>query len=125
MSGFVFASLREAIHATATRAPVPMKALAIELDWSPSELSMRTTLGEDNARAFPADDAHLLKLMQVTGDHSVLLTLADKLGYELVTKRDRVPEIVEQVRGQLVDLTKQVQLLLDMPGIAPVPRKPR
>lgn len=126
MHAKVFPSLRDAIHATATKGTPPMKALASELDWSPSELSMRTTLGDDNARPFPADDAHLVRLMQITGDHSILATLADKLGYELMPKRDRIPEIVSGLRDDFLALNRKFQLVLDMPGMAPAgPRRPR
>lgn len=123
MNGRAYPSVREAIHATATRGTVPMKALASDLDWSPSELSMRTTLGDDNARSFPADDDHLVKMMERTDDDSILMTLAAKRGYELLPKRDRVPEMVEQLRSDLKIFHGKVQLLLEMPGLAPASRK--
>lgn len=125
MTGRVYPTVREAINATATRATVPMKAIAVELDWSPSELSMRTTLGDDNARVFPADDAHLVKLIEVTGDDSILRTLADRLGYELVVKRDRMPEKLAELREELAAMNKKMQLLLDLPELAPAPGKKR
>ena len=114
----MFPTLREAIHATATGARQPMKALAADLDWSPSELSMRTTLGGDNGRTFPASDEHLIRLMRVTGDYSILYTIAELTGYEVQPKRDRMPEIAMQLRGELADVNRRVeQLLLNLdPG---------
>ena len=50
IKGRAFRSLREAVHHTATQNG-PMKNIASDLDWSPSELCLRTTLGTDNAVA--------------------------------------------------------------------------
>jgi hypothetical protein len=114
----VFSSVREALHATATGAAQPMKALAAELDWSPSELSMRTTLGGDNGRAFPCDDEHLVKLMRITQDYSVLFTMADLCGFELAPKRERLAEMVMEMRHSLERLIpKAEQILLEIPGM--------
>lgn len=89
-----------------------MKMLAAALDYSPSELSMRTTLGGDSARPYPADDEHLLKIMQETGDHSFLLTLCSLLGYEPpAPKKERIGELVQQLEGDLRRVESGMQQL--------------
>lgn len=108
-----FPTLREAIHHTVTRSGVPMKAIAADLDWSPSQLSMATTLG-DEGRPFPADDAHLVKLMRLTDDHSVLMTLAELLGYEVRAKESQLPRLVAEVRDELRVLAPKIQMILDL-----------
>ncbi len=117
MEGKAFGSLREAIHHTATRGGRSRKEIAAELDYSPSDLSMRTTLGEENARPFPADD-RLIKLQQLTGDHSILATMAEALGFDLQPKQERVPELVAQLAQEAKRLNESIQLVLCTPWIA-------
>lgn len=114
MNGKLYPSLREAIHGTASASKLPMKQLAAELDWSPSDFSMRTTLGGDSVRVFPADDEHLVKLLKVTGDHSVLLTLADLLGYEVRPKEERTAELLAEVQRDLKAFMPKFQMVLDL-----------
>ena len=114
-SGRIFPTLREALHATATGAKLPMKQLPAELDWSPSEFSMRTTLGGESARVFPADDDHLVRLMRVTGDFSILATLAELCGFELQPKKERLGELLVEVRAELSRTqAKMHQLALEL-----------
>lgn len=113
-NGQVFQSLREAIHHTFTRSKVPMKALAAEMDWSPSQLSMATTLGEENARPFPADDEHLIKGQKLTGDYSILLTMADLLGCEVRLKQDSTPELLAEVKQEIRLLMPKIQMILEI-----------
>ena len=124
MPGKPHHTLREAIHATATASGIPMKALAADLDFSPSNLSQRTTLGEDGI-PFPADD-RLIRLQELTGDHSILATMADRLGYELRPKQDRMPELVQALTTEAKRLTDSIQLVLATPWVqqqTPAPRK--
>lgn len=114
--GQAFGSIREAIHHTATASGVPMKSLAADLDLSPSNLSMRTTLGADGI-PFPADD-RLIRLQQLTGDHSILITMAAALGYELHPKQERLPELVAALVAEHRRLNESVQLVLSTPWIA-------
>lgn len=107
----VYASLREAIHGTATRSTKPLREIAPLLDWSPFELSMRITLGGDSARPFPMDEEHLLRLMQVTNDYSILATLADRCGYELQPKKDRLGAVLAGIQEQLKQTQDQVRQL--------------
>lgn len=109
MTGTAFESLREAIHHTATASGVPMKSLAADLDFSPSNLSMRTTLGEDGL-PFPADE-RLVRLQRITGDLSVLLTMAAKLGCEVHPKRDHLPEILTDIQRTQQELSRKIQQL--------------
>jgi hypothetical protein len=100
---------------TATGSGRPMKAIAADLDWSPSDLAHRTTLGGDSARPFPADDEHLVGLMRTTGDYSVLATIADLCGYQIEPKKERVGAMVADLNARLVGFqadVKQLQLAL-------------
>ncbi len=116
MKARAFRTIREAIHHTASNGGVQMKALAVELDYSPSDLSMRVTLS-DEGRPFPADD-RLIRIQQVTGDHSVLATMAEALGYELHPKQERVPELVAQLAHEAKRLNENIQLVLATPWVA-------
>lgn len=109
----VFGTLREAIHATASQSGMSLRALAGDLDWSPSELSMRIALGGDSARAFPADDAHLVRMMQVTKNYSVLATLADLLGFDITPKEQRMPEIAARLSAQFAEAMPALQLVME------------
>ena len=124
MKGRVFATVREAIHAAAYCDPAKLKHLAAELDWSPSELSMRITLASESARPFPTDDLHLIRLMQITGDHSPLVTIADKMGYDVVPKRERMAEMVSTLNDDVKQLGSRVQqLVLELGELHPGSRK--
>lgn len=113
MTGRALGSLREAIHKTATGSGMPMKALAAELDWSPSELSHRTTLGGESTKPFPADDDHLIRMQRVTGDASILFTMCDLLGYEPPRLRERdVPKMVAEAKASAVEAVKKLQQLV-------------
>jgi len=116
IKGQTFPTLREAVHHTATQNG-PMKIIAAELDWSPSDLCLRTTLGTDNARPFPLDDPleRAIRIQQVTGDHSILATMADRLGFEVRPKQDRMPELVQNLAEQAKKLTAAIQLVLSVP----------
>jgi len=123
--GQAFRTLREAVHHTATQNG-PMKNIASDLDWSPSELCLRSTLGTDNARPFPLDDPteRAVTLQQMTGDYSILLTMAEKLGFELKLKADRYPEMLQHVATSLEHITKEFsQLRLMVPLADSVPTK--
>lgn len=113
----VYPTIREAVNATATSYRLGMKHLAAELDYSPSDLSHRTTLGGDSARPFPADD--LVGLMRVTGDYSILATIADLCGFQIEPKKERVGEMVADLNARLVGFqadVKQLQLALGEVG---------
>lgn len=115
MSGRAFASLRDAIFATASASRLPMKAIASELDWSPSDLAHRIGQGGESARPFPADDDHFVKLMRVTGDHSPLYTLCELLGYDPPQPRaDKLPERMVKLTEAAEALQRDIrQLVLD------------
>jgi hypothetical protein len=117
MTPRIYRSVREAIQMTATSSPRPMKAIAADLDWSPSDLAHRTALGGDSTRPFPADDEHLIGLMRATNDYSILATLADLCGYELTPKRERTAELLVEVQADLVRTQQRMeQLSLDLRG---------
>lgn len=113
MTGRALGSLREAIHKTATGSGIPMKQLAAELDWSPSELSHRTTLGGESLKPFPADDDHLVKIQAVTGDASILFTMCELLGYEAPRLKERdIPKMVQEAKATAAEAVKKLQQLV-------------
>jgi hypothetical protein len=113
VNGRVFPSLKDAIFATASASRLPMKALASELDWSPSELSHRIAQGGESVRPFPADDDHFVKLMRVTGDHSPLWTLCDLLGYDPPQpKQARLGEMITELRADAQRLGLRIEQLV-------------
>jgi hypothetical protein len=118
----IFSSLRDAVHSTATTGKLSMKGLAAEIDYSPSELSMRITLGGDSARPFPCDEDHLVKMMKVQEDYSILFTLADQCGFELQPKKERLAEMVMEMRRSIEQLIPRAeQILLEIPGLEGIP----
>ena len=56
--------------------------------------------------------------MEITNDDSILLTLADKRGYELVLKHDRLPEKVAALHEEFVAMNRRMEQLLLLPGLA-------
>jgi len=119
MTGRVYPSVRDAIFATAHSGTPPMQDLARDLDWSKSEMSMHTMPEGPTARAFPCDDDHLVKLMRLTGDFSILMTLAHACGFELVPRRERTAEEVAALRADLQAFGKRMEQL--SLGLAPAP----
>jgi len=108
----VYASIREAVHAVASTGRLSMKQLAPELDWSPSELSMRTTLGGDRMRMFPLDDGRLVKMMKAQDDYSPLATLANDCGFELRAKERDVTKMVADAKASVSEAVKKFQQLI-------------
>lgn len=120
----IHATIREAIHTTATCGRPQLKEIAPHLDWSPSELSMRITLGGESARPFPIDDGRIVKLMRIVSDYSILETLADQCGFEIVPKRDQTPQRLASLHRDVQEMAKRVnQLVLDL-GVDP-PARPK
>jgi hypothetical protein len=100
----VHASVRAAIHHTVSSAPC-LKTLAGDLDLSPSMLSAASTLGEgDHIRHFPAE--RLVELMRLTGDDSILMTMAALLGYDLRPRSERVSESINRLTGEMEILSE-------------------
>ena len=117
MNGRTFHTLQEAIYHTTHGSGVDMKVIAAELDYSPSNLSARTTIIENPAAPFPA--SKLISLQQITKDHSALSTMADALGYELHPKAERIPELVQALTAEAKRLTDSIQLVLATPWVSP------
>jgi hypothetical protein len=116
LKGHAFRTLREAVHHTATQNG-PMKNIASE---RPAlELCLRTTLGTDNARPLPLDDPaeRAVNLQQLTGDFSILITMAEKCGFELRPKHERLPEFVAHLASEAKRLNESIQLVLSTPWV--------
>jgi len=85
-TGRIHRTIRSAIYAAA-HGHGSLKELAGDLDFSPSNLSACTILGEgEHVRPFPAE--RLGDLCRLTGDVGPLLTLADELGYVCVRREE-------------------------------------
>ena len=123
MNGRVFPSIQEAIYHTAHSSGVDMKVIAAELDYSPSNLSSRATITENPTAPFPA--SKLIHLQKITNDHSVVATMAEALGYELHTKADRMPELVQALTAEARRLTDSIQLVLATPWVTQQPATKR
>ncbi|WP_405120717.1 hypothetical protein [Pseudomonas leptonychotis] len=54
----------------------PQKAIAADMDYSPSDLSRKLSQNPDDSRRFTLDD--LEKFIEVTGDKSPVMYLAEK-----------------------------------------------
>ena len=94
--------MREAINHAATGYG-NQKALAAELDVSPSFLSMSTVLsGGDHVRTFPAD--LLVQLEAITSNLSPLYTHAALLGHEVRPRADVAVEALAKVAHLLPEI---------------------
>jgi hypothetical protein len=111
MKPTIYPSLREAIYYTVARSKLSTAALAAELGWTPSQLSRHTSLDGASALPFPCDE-RLVKLMQITGDHSILYTMADLLGYDVVPKAERLPEMLADLIASQHEQLEKAQALL-------------
>jgi hypothetical protein len=116
MKSKAFRTIPEAIHATYSD-HADKKSLAADLDYSPSNLSQRTSLSEDAQYPFPATD-RLIRLQEITGNVSILLTMADRLGFEVRPKAERMPELVEHLTAEARRLNDSIQLVLSTPWVA-------
>jgi hypothetical protein len=71
-----FSSCREFIAARVHQLGRPQKAIAADMDYSPSDLSRKLAQSPDDSRRFTLDD--LERYIDVTGDKKPLLYLVEK-----------------------------------------------
>lgn len=116
MNGRIFPSLQEAIYHSAHSSGVDMKVIAAELDYSPSNLSTRATITENPVAPFPS--SKLVTLQHITNDISILMTMADRLGYEIRPKQERMPELIGHLATEAKRLNESIQLVLATPWVA-------
>jgi hypothetical protein len=117
MADKIYSTLREATHETYS-ACSDKQGLAWDLEWDKAEMSNRTTQA-DGYRPFPADDKkeRLVGFMLKTGNFSYLMTLAEKCGYEISPKRDRLPEMLASTGQQVAELIRsfeQMKLMIPL-----------
>lgn len=71
-----YSTCREYVGARIHQQGRPQKAIAADMDYSPSDLSRKLAQNPDDSRRFTLDD--LEKYMQVTGDTKPVLYLVEK-----------------------------------------------
>jgi hypothetical protein len=71
-----YGTCREYVAARVHQVGRPQKAIAADMDYSPSDLSRKLAQNPDDSRRFTLDD--LEKYIDVTGDKAPVLYLAEK-----------------------------------------------
>lgn len=71
-----YSSCREYVAARVHQQGKPQKAIAADMDYSPSDLSRKLAQNPDDSRRFTLDD--LERYMEVTGDTKPVLYLVEK-----------------------------------------------
>lgn len=82
-----YSSVREFVAYRAHHQGRQLKAIAADMDYSPSDLSRKLAQSPDDSRRFTADD--LEKFVEVTGDTSPVLYLVAKY----LTSHNRIAEL--------------------------------
>lgn len=83
----------------------PQKAIAADMDYSPSHLSRKLAQSPDDSMRFTLDD--LEKFIQVTGDKKPLLYLVEK--YLSGTDEAALLHQIEQLQHQLAETKRKVR----------------
>jgi hypothetical protein len=86
-----FKTCREYIQHLVHNQGVPQKAIAADMDYSPSDLSRKLSQSPDDSRRFTLDD--LEKFIEVTGDVNPVLYLVEKF----VSKKDERDQLLRQI----------------------------
>jgi hypothetical protein len=92
-----YRSCREYIAARVHQIGRPQKAIAADMDYSPSDLSRKLAQNPDDSRRFTLDD--LEKYIEVTGDKKPVLYLVEK--YLAETDEAALLKQIEQLQSQL------------------------
>lgn len=92
-----YSSCREFVASLIHKQGRPQKAIAADMDYSPSDLSRKLTQSPDDSRRFTLDD--LEKFMQVTGDTTPIHYLAEKYLSDSSS--------IERLEAELARLKKQ------------------
>lgn len=93
-----YGTCREFVAARVHQLGRPQKAIAADMDYSPSDLSRKLAQNPDDSRRFTLDD--LEKYMDTTGDTQPVLYLAEKY---LAEKGDEI----ERLKAQIAFLEQQ------------------
>ena len=102
-----YASLLDCVSASVHRQAKPMKALAAEMDMSPSDLARKLSSNPDDPRRFSVAD--LESYVRCTGDTMPILYLVQKFCADDDTKK-------REALNALAALAPQIQALLKAAG---------
>lgn len=86
-----YQSCREYVAALVHQQGRPQKAIAADMDYSPSDLSRKLSQSPDDSRRFTLDD--LEKFIEVTGDAKPVLYLVEKF----FAKSDRIAQLEKEL----------------------------
>lgn len=89
-----YSSCREFVASRVHQQGRPQKAIAADMDYSPSDLSRKLAQSPDDSRRFTLDD--LERFIQVTGDTGPVLYLVEKYlatGCEMQRLKARLAEL--------------------------------
>ncbi|MBT11858.1 MAG: hypothetical protein CMI02_07475 [Oceanospirillaceae bacterium] len=86
-----YSSCREYVASRIYRQGRPQKAIAADMDYSPSDLSRKLAQSPDDSRRFTLDD--LERFIDVTGDTSPVLYLVEKY----LSKTDRIAQLEKEL----------------------------
>jgi len=92
-----YASCREYVAARIHQQGRPQKAIAADMDYSPSDLSRKLAQNPDDSRRFTLDD--LEKFIEVTGDTRPVLYLVEK--YLAESDEESLRQQINSLQAQL------------------------
>lgn len=87
-----YQTCREYVAHRAHHQGVPQKAIAADMDYSPSHLSRKLAQSPDDSMRFTLDD--LERFMHITGDTSPVLYLVEKY---LAGRTDRIEQLEQEL----------------------------
>lgn len=90
----VYASCREYVAARIHQQKVSQKHIAMDMDYSPSDLSRKLAQNENDSRRFTLDD--LETYIRVTGDREPIIYLVEK--YLANTKDDEIAHLKARLK---------------------------
>ncbi|MCC7193928.1 MAG: hypothetical protein IT356_00050 [Gemmatimonadaceae bacterium] len=108
-----FEKLLDLLMAQTTNSARPLKAIASDMDLSPSDLSRKLRHYEGDPRAFSVED--LDRWIQATGDLSPLYWLIEK---HVVMARDAREELLDRLASRYEDLDDLAAIIKDLRGAA-------
>lgn len=92
-----YASCRELIAARVHQNGRPQKAIAADMDYSPSDLSRKLAQNPDDSRRLTLDDVE--KFIEVTGDKTPVYYLVEK--YLTSSDADELQRQINELQSQL------------------------
>lgn len=101
-----YGSCRELIAARVHQNGRPQKAIAADMDYSPSDLSRKLSQNPDDSRRLTLDDAE--RFMEVTRDYSPVYYWVEK--YLATTDKDELQKRIAELQSQLEKAGKQEPL---------------